>query len=460
MLLNTLLTIYVCLMGLDILFMISLHFFHDRKGYYKTAAGIWIGLFAAFAMDGLISVKWNGIHHLFGISFANIMSYHFSKLASDIYKLNLPLKAFAKSSFVLWVTALLMHFVLSVGFEPTALVICSGIAAPLLYAAYRISRISTKLNVIDRLFVFLLIVESLHMLDYPFLRNIEGAAVYGFSLGIVLIYFASMLIPVVINRRISNDFNEVLQRKVHEQTDILKLAQEQLVNSSKFAALGEMAAGVAHEINTPLGTIKLRANQLVRLSAKNSVTAEQVHSMAGVIEATADRIGKIVQGLRLFSRNADADPVQQVSVKEIIDDTLNLCGEKFKEAGIDLRIHAISDNTFIDCRAAQISQVLVNLLNNAKDAVENLSEKWIAITFLVAPDSISIHVTDSGTGLPLEVEQKLFQPFFTTKDIGKGTGLGLSISKGIVEKHRGSLTYDRSSRHTSFVVKFPISSGY
>lgn len=462
MLLNILLTIYVALMALDILFMISLHFFHDRKGYYKTAAGIWVGLFTAFGMDGLIASEFNMVHHLFGIGFANIMSYHLGKLASDIYRLSLPTSLLLKISLGLWALGFVMHFVLGLGFTPTAVAICSGIAATPVLAAIHILRLKAKLTIIDRLFAFLLLGEGVHMLDYPFLRNVESMPVFGFSLGLALVYFASMLIPVVINRRISADFSEVLERKVDEKTESLerslkdlKHAQAQLITSSKLAALGEMAGGVAHEINNPLAVIHSRARHIQKVLAANPPKVDSANEFAKIIETTSDRIALIVRGLKTFSRSGENDPFERCDINDILIDTLSLCSERLRLHGIDLTFEGPTGPLEIQGRAVQISQVLLNLLNNAHDAVENLSEKWVRISLSDLGEKIRISVTDSGKGIPPDVRDKIMQPFFTTKPVGKGTGLGLSVSRGIVDEHQGTLTLDDNAPNTRFVLELP-----
>ncbi|HEX4924120.1 MAG TPA: ATP-binding protein, partial [Bdellovibrionales bacterium] len=109
----------------------------------------------------------------------------------------------------------------------------------------------------------------------------------------------------------------------------------------------------------------------------------------------------------------------------------------------------------IACRPTQISQVLLNLLNNAHDAVAEQTEKWVKLDVRDLGDSVELSVTDSGAGIPPEIQEKIMQPFFTTKQIGEGTGLGLSISKGLVDSHHGQLRLDAKSKNTRFVVLLP-----
>lgn len=235
---------------------------------------------------------------------------------------------------------------------------------------------------------------------------------------------------------------------------VQKEAQNKLLESSKMSSLGEMAAGVAHEINNPLAIISGKAASVKRLILAGEFNQEKVIEGLTKIETTAERIAKIVRGLRSFSRNADADPMILTKASTITEDTLELCRERFKHHSIDLRVKS-DQNIEVECRPAQISQILINLLSNAHDAVENLAEKWVSLNVEATQSSIKFIVTDSGAGIPKEIVSKMMAPFFTTKDISRGTGLGLSISTGIARDHHGRLDYDALSKHTSFVLELP-----
>src|SRR5262249_54178985 len=132
-----------------------------------------------------------------------------------------------------------------------------------------------------------------------------------------------------------------------------------------------------------------------------------------------------------------------------------LCSERLRRNSIQLKIQHGSPNLKIECRSTEISQVLLNLLNNALDAVQPLDQKWISIDVADAGNDVEIAVTDSGPGIPAHLRDKIAQPFFTTKEIGKGTGLGLSISRGIAEAHHGGLFLDPVCANTRFIVCLP-----
>ena len=235
----------------------------------------------------------------------------------------------------------------------------------------------------------------------------------------------------------------------------LKAAQVQLVQASKMASLGEMAAGIAHEINNPLLVILGKADQMRTRLAKIPADLPSLCSDLDKIETTVDRISKIVRGLRLFSRSSEKDPMRISSLSDIVSDTMELCRERFKFHEIDLKLSVGSDFR-LQCRPAQISQVLMNLLSNSLDAVDMHNQKWIELRAEQArANQIRISITDSGGGIPPEVAGRMMEPFFTTKEIGRGTGLGLSISRGIIEEHSGQLFYDNTCAHTRFVIELP-----
>jgi len=231
--------------------------------------------------------------------------------------------------------------------------------------------------------------------------------------------------------------------------------QAHLVQSAKLSALGEMAAGIAHEINNPLAVITGYAAQLRRQLAAPATTAPQMDALVVKIEAMSGRIAKIVKSLLLFSRDGSSEPLAPVKVSEILSETLALCEDRFKRQGVPLSVSPVPADLVLWCQQVPLCQVLVNLLNNAYDAVASLPEKWVRVDVEMRGCDVVFQVTDSGPGIPAEVRKKLTQPFFTTKASGKGTGLGLSISARILERHRGSLEVAADCPNTRFVMRVP-----
>ena len=244
-------------------------------------------------------------------------------------------------------------------------------------------------------------------------------------------------------------------QKLEQTQEELLYQKARAEYAAKLASLGEMAGGIAHEINTPLNVILLLAEQQMDILGSEKVDVPAMKQAIEKVTATTQRIEKIVRGLRTFAREGGKDPVETVLLGTIVDNTLSLCYEKFKINNIDLRVPSPFPDIYLECRPVQISQVLLNLLNNAFEAIQGLPQKWISIDVQDFGDEIEIRITDSGPGIPPELHSEIFRPFFTTKEIGKGTGLGLSISRGLVEAHHGQMYIDSHSKNTSFVIRLP-----
>lgn len=246
----------------------------------------------------------------------------------------------------------------------------------------------------------------------------------------------------------------------------LELSQRQLqeehvkvIQSSRQASLGEMAGGIAHEINNPLAVISLSLETLSRqlkkmTQAEDNESLEQIHDKIEKINRSAQRIRKIVTGLRAFSQQGDSLPFELTTVRNVLHDTLEFCQEKMKSKGIDFKILGDLDQD-ISARPVQISQIILNLLNNAIDAVQATESPKVMVQVGHFNDKVRIEVTDSGPGVPAHVLAKLFQPFVTSKEIGKGTGLGLSVSQGLAKDHKGDLEYLHNEKWTTFRLTLP-----
>lgn len=252
-----------------------------------------------------------------------------------------------------------------------------------------------------------------------------------------------------------NQLNQTLEQRVRERTQTILEQQETITANSKMSCLGEMASGIAHEINTPLATISTLSSQLNELLDDDPIDKKLLKGHADKIEQTTYRIAKIIKGLRTFSRDAADDPFVPVVANELIEDVLSLCKERFALHGIGLNISFSEETISFKGRPAQLEQVLINLLNNSYDAISPLKEKWVKIDFSSSTDYIEIAVTDSGSGIPIDVQKNIFQPFYTTKSIGKGTGIGLSISKNILQSHKGDLLFNPSCKNTQFILRIP-----
>lgn len=232
--------------------------------------------------------------------------------------------------------------------------------------------------------------------------------------------------------------------------------QETLVAKSRMASLGEMAGGMAHEINNPLTVIQLLTRQSQKLLSSPRESVETLKENLEKILTHSFRIEKVVIGLMEFSGKSKGVDIGHHSVKKAIEDAFFLCREKFKHLKIDIRCDEVDDKIQFHGTLPEITQVIYNVLSNAYDAVESIEEKWIKLEVVCIPGFIEIIITDSGVGVKKEIRDMIFNPFFTTKEIGKGTGLGLSLSLGILKKHGGDLILDKDSPHTRFIIKIPV----
>jgi PAS domain S-box-containing protein len=230
--------------------------------------------------------------------------------------------------------------------------------------------------------------------------------------------------------------------------------QSQLIQSAKLASVGEMATGIAHELNQPLGVIAMSADlQLSRMKKGKGDTVEQ--SLALIIKQV-ERATTIINHLRTFGRESNKIARGIVSIKQMIKDSFIMHNEQLRLLDIEV-IKEIDDNLpAIHCNAIQIEQVLSNLINNAKDALASSTTKQITVRARQVDTKVVIVVEDTGTGITQCNIERIFDPFFTTKEVGKGTGLGLSISYGIIKDHDGLLSVSSIlGKGSMFFIELP-----
>lgn len=273
----------------------------------------------------------------------------------------------------------------------------------------------------------------------------------GMTLSILVFALAAVFWALVMQSYTSN-----LRLKSQAEA-LLKEEQARTIQASKLSTLGEMAAGVAHEINNPLTIIQGYAEILSQQAQRDKLEKAQLLKITDGIVVTTARIAKIVRSLRTYARDDSGASLIPAKVSNIVDDTLSLCQEKLKNKNIVLSYQPPERPLWVSCREVQISQVLLNLLQNSMDAIESQpADKWIRVEIEPSEGVCRIRVTDSGNGIPESIREKILQPFFTTKEIGKGTGLGLSISRNILKEHNGRFYYDETQTNTSFVAELPL----
>ncbi|MHC4184221.1 MAG: sensor histidine kinase, partial [Planctomycetota bacterium] len=263
----------------------------------------------------------------------------------------------------------------------------------------------------------------------------------------------------------------------------LKTTQSHLVQSEKMASIGQLVAGIAHEINNPvtfisagvdsLNTNLEEVNQVLdiyhRITPDNAEeklkeieelkeqidykqAISEINILIDSVKTGTDRTTEIVKGLRTFSR-LDEDVLKVANIHEGLDSTLTLLRNKYKER-IEIEKH-YGDIPEIDCYPGQLNQVFMNILSNAIDAIDD--KGTIDISTSKSNRSIRISIKDTGRGISENSKSKIFDPFFTTKEVGKGTGLGLSICHSIIEKHNGSIEIESEvGKGSEFVIIVPV----
>jgi signal transduction histidine kinase len=271
---------------------------------------------------------------------------------------------------------------------------------------------------------------------------------------------------------------------LHATVANLKAAQEQLVQAEKMASLGQLTAGIAHEINNPINFVTANIQPLKddmadiikfidhyeeiikkkglenefteieknKQGANVELTKKEINNLLKGIEDGAKRTSEIVKGLRNFSR-LDQNVFRKANMNEGLESTLTLLHSSYKNR-IEI-IKQYGDLPEIDCFPGQINQVFMNILSNAIQAIS--AEGKIFIKTWHEGSNVKISIKDTGAGMTDEVRKKIFDPFFTTKEVGKGTGLGLSISFGIIKKHNGEIeVLSKQGDGTEFVIRIPI----
>ncbi|MGB7849068.1 MAG: PAS domain S-box protein [Candidatus Acidiferrum sp.] len=237
----------------------------------------------------------------------------------------------------------------------------------------------------------------------------------------------------------------------------LEESRMQIVSSARLSSLGMMAGGIAHEINNPLGIIHAYASDLLEMAREEKASAADVERTSARIVTTAERIGSIIKSLRHIAREGDTDPIQPASLQGLMEHILELSRERFRMHSVRLSCSPIDTNLQVPCREVQIAQVILNLLQNAFDAVvETTGDKWVEIQVRAGADSVVVSVIDSGPGVPVNIRDRIMEPFFTTKPVGKGMGLGLSLARSIARQHGGDLTLSEHLGHTCFSLALPL----
>jgi C4-dicarboxylate-specific signal transduction histidine kinase len=241
-----------------------------------------------------------------------------------------------------------------------------------------------------------------------------------------------------------------------EQEKERKESAAQIIQASKLATLGEMATSVAHELNQPLSIIRMAAENSRRKMSKENVAVEYLTDKLQRIEEQTARAAAIIDHMRMFGREATEEPAL-IDPRNVVTNALDLMGEQLRLAGIEVVTEFPEDSPCVLGHIIQMEQVIINLLTNARDA---MSERGGAmkITLRVFVDQQHLHITseDTGGGIAQNALSRIFEPFYTTKEMGKGTGLGLSVGYGIIRDMKGTITAENINDGARFTITLPL----
>ncbi|MGK5087431.1 PAS domain S-box protein [Bdellovibrionota bacterium FG-2] len=248
-----------------------------------------------------------------------------------------------------------------------------------------------------------------------------------------------------------------------------KALQTQMIHTSRLSTLGEMAAGLAHELNQPLAGISLTAQMMTKMKARQVLTDEEIDKSIHDIDTCVQRMSKIIKHVRIFARQ-EALQFTSVNVNETIEAAFLLMTEQLRMQKIEVTRSFSPDLPLAHGEASQLEQVWINFISNARDAIielesehESLKTPYVgqlSVTTRLESDFILIEVRDNGIGMKKAIQEKAIHPFFTTKPPGKGTGLGLSIAHGIIESHQGTIEIQSEEKvGTAIVVRLPRPEG-
>jgi len=242
-----------------------------------------------------------------------------------------------------------------------------------------------------------------------------------------------------------------LEREKDKALEDLTRLQEIIIYQEKMTSLGEMAGGIAHEINNPLSIISASA-QVIERVLDTGGDPQKILQSCDYIQKTVARCRDIINNLKDFSRLDVDTELEKTDLQDLLNSVLSMIDHSRKQK---LTIEDFSrDSSFVMCKKISVEQALLNLLTNAFDATEDVQDGSIVIRPVAQDGRTGIEVLNRGEAISESVQKKMFQPFFTTKGVGKGTGLGLSTSQGLVENCGGQLTYARKADMNAFTITF------
>lgn len=490
-------------LGISILScLISLSLWLSYRNYnYKLIFLLWINMII-YLIACILSVK-------LGFSLSLEVIFNFTvvgltllpmvfKIVYIIHSVKLSSYYYYRFFFIMQIIALTLYF-LKFPYLAIGLVSVCASVFPVSYYLWKLryGSLNIKHSALSKGFIFILFIQLLHMIDYPFVRPLAKSypivIIIGYTIAFLGTFAMAIFLPALITEKMQEKYSIQLEKEVKKRTQELKRTQVQLIQSEKMAGIGQLAAGVAHEINNPLGYIinnfyvlKKYINNIFQFFSEYDQIVKKVQNLIHdkkKIKVLNDQLLNKKKEVRLeYIKNDLTDIIDEnlegvERVKHIVNDLKNFAyplQDKFKytninkeiEKALDILMNKVSYNVEIKkelkkipdvyCNLEQINQVFVNLLINAVQASAK-NKSYIQIKSYSNSSFVIIEIKDQGDGIAKKYINKIFDPFFTTKEVGEATGLGLSIVYNIIKYHNGNIKVNSTlGRGTTFIIKLPI----
>jgi C4-dicarboxylate-specific signal transduction histidine kinase len=251
---------------------------------------------------------------------------------------------------------------------------------------------------------------------------------------------------------------EVRQRKEAEQAareslQLLSEAQARLISAGRMGILGEMATGISHEMNNPLTILRGYLFMTQDMLRSEAMSPDKLMELNLKSIQVSERMARIVKGLAAFANERERSEIESFCLRDCVERSLTFCRERLVSHGIGLILDDWSSEIMAMARPADLTQIVISLVMNAADAVERSEARWIRISARATYSRIILRIVDSGNGIEPKVAQKMFIPFFSTKDGGSGNGMGLSVAKTLINASGGDIRYIASEANTTFEIE-------
>ncbi len=485
--LNLLTFILGAVQVVDILIALGLYFVYNKNTDYLYVLLLWVGMCLTFMTDSYLG-SFSAKHVFFSSIFAGFSGVALTQLVSRHYKVESSLLKHLKYLFFGYLTSVISFSLGIRNLTFLAFIICLSYLVPLfltLFAAYKnIKKMKfKKITMMDYVFLLTVLIWGIHYLDYPFLRPLENLkfSVFGFSFALLLTYLTSIILPVVINRRIYLYLNDTLEEKLQVKSAQLKKAQEHMIAKEKLASLGALSAGIAHEIKNPLNIIKsstyvirkfytnelpifqdlAKQNNCQELTEKIDSSTKRLKTVSELIDTNVNRADNIIQSMLAQSRGSKSQLVLS-DMNNLIKENINfVIDSTWRKYAINIKVnYDFKANEKVNLYYEDFGRMVINIVDNALYAMAKKDYRLgeaplLEVSTYEDGDFFYLSIKDNGTGIPEDLKHEILNPFYTTKPVGEGTGLGLSIVYDVVKLHEGTLEIEsKESQYTLFKMSF------